>query len=112
MKTNSRKPKRPVEAKTARPAKRKGDSRAASCSAWGVMWKSENRLDGITRHLIFRNCVPALFVTRKDARQFIELHYAYIAVRKDLRTEPHGWRVPIPVRVTITPNEKLRHGGE
>jgi len=33
MKTNSRQPKRPAEAKTSRTAQRKGDSRAASCPA-------------------------------------------------------------------------------
>lgn len=74
------------------------------------MWQSKNRLDGTTRHLICRNRVPTLFITRKAARQFIELNYAYISVsvRKDLRNEPHGWRVPIPVRVTITPNREIR----
>ena len=78
-------------------------------SAWGAMWRSSNRLDGVTRHLLCENCVPKLFVTRADARQWIEEHYSYIRRRGDLKQEPHGWQMPVAVRVCITPNDKLRH---
>ena len=75
-------------------------------SAWGAMWRSSNRLDGVTRHLLCENCVPKLFVTRADARQWIEEHYGYIRRRGDLKQEPHGWQMPVAVRVCITPNGK------
>ncbi len=67
---------------------------------WGLEWFSKNERDGITRHLIFHNLLPALFFTRKEARAFAEREYGYIRTRKDLRIEPHGWRLPRPVRVS------------
>ena len=77
---------------------------ATACSAWGVLWRSECRLDGVSSHLIHRNLLPAIFKTRKQAVDFIEKEYGYIRQRPDLKSEPHGWRMPKPVRVTITPN--------
>lgn len=66
---------------------------------WGLEWYSKNTLNGITRHLIFDACLPKLFITRQEARHFAKEKYGYIKVRKDLRNEPHGWRVPRPVKV-------------
>lgn len=68
---------------------------------WGVLWYSKNKLDGERKHLICRFCVPVIFSTRQEARFWIEEHYGYIKKRKDLRAEPHGWRLPKPVKVTI-----------
>ena len=68
------------------------------------MWKICNKLDGISEHLMRdENCVPALFKARHLAKAWIEKRYGYIRNRRDLRQEPHGWRLPKPVRVTIAP---------
>ena len=69
---------------------------------WGALWYSKNILDGITKHIIYENCLPALFRTKKEAMQFIKQKYGYIATRKDLREEPHGWRMPKPIRIKIS----------
>jgi len=68
---------------------------------WGALWNQKNKLDGVTKHLIFRNCLPVLFVTRREAREWIDKEYGDIRTRRDLREEPHGWRMPKPVRVKI-----------
>lgn len=68
---------------------------------WGVLWRSKNKLDGVTEHLIYKDCLPALFRTRREAEQFIDKEHNYIRDRHDLRREPHGWKTPIPVRVSI-----------
>ena len=69
---------------------------------WALLWRSKNRLDGVTCHLEFDNRLPALFVTRAQARQYAEKRYSYIKTRKDLRAEPHCWRMPQPIRVVIS----------
>ncbi len=77
----------------------------ASYQRWAVLWHSRNRLNGDRRHFAHVHGVteqPALFMTRREAREFIKRQYGYIAGRKDLREEPHGWRVPKAVRVTVT----------
>lgn len=79
--------------------------RAVTGSAWAGLWYSRNKLDGVTRHLLYFNGVIALFSTRRKAKEFIEQKYGYIRTRKDLRNEPHGWRLPQPIRVSVTPNE-------
>lgn len=70
-------------------------------SLWGGLWHSENKMDGVREHLLFRDCLPVLFRTRREAREFIQEKYGYIAKRPDLQSEPHGWRVPKPVRVNV-----------
>lgn len=69
---------------------------------WGAMWHLKNQLDGEEGRLMFRLYLPVLFVTKKEATQYIKEKYGYIAKRKDLRNEPHGWRMPKPVRVKIS----------
>src|ERR1035437_1668959 len=60
---------------------------------WGVEWYSHNRLNGITRHVMWKEPnIPALFSTRLAAREWIN---------SNLRVEPHGWRVPRAVRVHV-----------
>ena len=68
---------------------------------WALLWRSRNRLDGRTEHLVFRHCLPCLFRTRSDARFYAEERYGFIRKRPDLRAEPHGWRMPKAVRVKI-----------
>jgi len=68
---------------------------------WAAEWHSNSLLDGENRHLIFHNYLPALFRTRRECRTFIKERYGYIAERKDLREEPHGWRLPQAVKVEI-----------
>lgn len=73
-------------------------------SAWGVLWHSRNRRDGLSEYLCLDDCtfVPVLFRTRAGARDYIEHHFGYIRWRRDLRAEPHGWRTPRTVRVKVT----------
>jgi len=66
---------------------------------WGALWRSENNLDGIRKRLCYENGVPALFITRRQCRDWIKLKYGYIKER--------GGRMPLPVKVTITPNERI-----
>lgn len=75
-----------------------------SITRWAVKFRSKNKLDGNTEFYVFNqehNCHD-LFCTRKDAVKFIEERYSYIRTSKDLQQEPHGWKMPIPVRVTVT----------
>ena len=69
---------------------------------WGGEWRQTNKVDGARRHLLFdENCLPVLFKTRLETRRYIERVYGYIRTRPDLRAEPHGWRMPVAVRVVI-----------
>ena len=72
---------------------------------WGVLWRSENLLDGKVEQLVFaseRQLGPALFRTRDSARRYRDKHYGYIRDRADLQKEPHGWKLPRVVRVRAT----------
>jgi len=68
---------------------------------WGVLWRQKNKMYGLKEHLDNENCVPILFSTRAEAGEWIKKRYGYIATRKDLRAEPHGWLMPRPVRVLV-----------
>ena len=74
--------------------------------AWGVEWRSKNQLDGVQRRLQWDHDLR-LFRTRRECRAFIVEKYGYINQRADLRTEPHGWQLPIAVRVEV----RRRHDG-
>lgn len=67
-----------------------------SCMLWGVMWNSKN-----DRHIMYQNCLPAVFRTRAEAMIWIQEHYGYIKNRKDLRSAPFYWRMPVPVKVKV-----------
>ena len=69
---------------------------------WIVVWRSENRLDGKCEHPIFENGDLVTLRTRRAARQWIAANYGYIAERPDLRAEPHGWKMPVAKKATIT----------
>jgi hypothetical protein len=68
---------------------------------WGLLWQSSSNLDGERAHIICDNCMPALFRTRQQARDYANERYGYIRNRADLRGEPHGWRMPIPVQMSV-----------
>lgn len=71
---------------------------------WALQWRSKNHLNGERRHIINENCLPKLFLTRREAREWRDKQYGYIRNRKDLRAEPHGWRLPVPIKVVVTEN--------
>lgn len=68
---------------------------------WGLLWRSYNLLDGERSYIMWDNGEPLLFRTRREARSYQRERYGYIAKRRDLRKEPHGWRMPLPVRVAV-----------
>lgn len=77
---------------------------------WGILWRSDNKLDGKQEHFLWdrypnRASVPLVFSTREQARAHIRIKYGYIKNRPDLQKEPHGWKMPIPVRVRIVVEE-------
>ena len=72
---------------------------------WAVMWRSDNRTDGIQYRLQGEGGDLPLFRTRDECRAFIEERYGYIRQRPDLQAEPHGWKMPVAVRVQIAVTE-------
>lgn len=68
---------------------------------WGLRWEQTNRLDGHRQWIMWENCLPLVFQTRKEARAWADKNYGYIKTRKDLRIEPHGWRFPRAVRIEV-----------
>lgn len=78
-------------------------STAASVSGtgWGLLWDNTNQLDGRAIHLIYENCLPVLFRTRRRAREYARERFGYIKRRPDLRREPHYWSMPRPVRIRV-----------
>lgn len=80
-----------------------------------VLCHTDNRFDGERYWLdgdFNRPTNTRLFATRTDARAFIAERHGYIRDRADLRAEPHGWRMPKPVRVTVNVVLAAAHEGE
>ena len=84
-----------------------------SWMAWGIRWESKNHVDGASCYLIgsygvspipeLAGCTGALmFQTKRECVEYIHKRFGYIRVRKDLRNEPHGWRMPKAVRINVT----------
>lgn len=69
---------------------------------WGLLWISENKIDGRTEHLLCENCIPVMFNTRREAREYRDKQFGYIRSSPDLRAEPHGWKLPRVCRVSVT----------
>ena len=69
---------------------------------WGALWHTVNKLDGEKKHIIFDNCLPVMFVTKREIKEYIKKRYGYIAERKDLRQEPFRWRMPKPIKLKIS----------
>ncbi len=72
---------------------------------WAIMWRSDNRVDGKTRHLMWDGMTPSIYRTRREAREVIERTYGYIRNRPDLQREPHGWKMPKVIRIRATYEE-------
>lgn len=74
-------------------------------TVWLPKWRSRNKLDGVTEQLIVFHHQFGLpvgpFKTRAACKDWIDEWFGYIKDRKDLRNEPHGWRLPVPVKVSI-----------
>ncbi len=69
---------------------------------WSAKWRSRNRMDGLHEHLMYENLLPVLFRSRQACRAWINEKHGYIRDRPDLRTEPHGWKIPEAVVVEIS----------
>ena len=68
---------------------------------WAVRWRHKNKRDGAYAHWMWDGTRPYLFRTRREAREWIEASHGYIRQRPDLRAEPFGWKLPVPVRVAV-----------
>ena len=68
---------------------------------WAIQWRSENRITGKSEFFTWERGVPVLFRTRKQARKHIKQRYGYIATTPSLKVEPHGWKMPRPMRVEV-----------
>lgn len=74
---------------------------------WVAMWRSgSGKYFPKEEHFIYFDGFPLLFKTRREARYYIKREYGYIAKRKDLREDPHNWRMPKVVKITLTMEEK------
>ena len=80
-------------------------------STWGIKWRSASKLNGVTEHIVSLNLLPVLFKTRKQARRHIEDRFGYMRNRPDLRCEPHGWKIPVAIRVTTAVDGYHLHPG-
>jgi hypothetical protein len=77
---------------------------------WVPVHDCTNNLDGHKRYLQCKHWRDEsrhwqFFRTRRECLEYIKENHGYIAKRPDLRREPHCWRVPKPVRVTVTVTE-------
>ena len=90
--------KEPAKGSVMKPAAK--PTRRPDATWWAVEWRAKNRLDGVRRHLMWEPEVR-LYRTRRECRGFIDERYGYIKTRPDLRMEPHGWRLPVAVRVGV-----------
>ena len=68
---------------------------------WAIQWRQENSLDGKRSYLLGVGDGYKTFRTRSQAREFIEERFGYIRNRTDLKAEPHGWKMPRAIKVTI-----------
>jgi len=68
---------------------------------WGILWRSDNKLDGRREYLYWIQGNPCPFATRRACRKYIKERFGYIKGSNYLKAEPHGWKMPIPVKVTI-----------
>jgi len=91
---------------------------SAETPRWAIKCRSNNKLDGKKEYLLGRYdfrmpSVPnhvagfhtMLFLTRQAARDHITRHYGYPRNRPDLKAEPFGREVPVPVKATFTVKE-------
>jgi hypothetical protein len=72
-----------------------------SVKRWGLLSDTTTQLDGRRVHLIFEHCLPVIFRTRQEAREYANKRFGYIKNRPDLRREPHCCRMPKAVRINV-----------
>lgn len=81
---------------------------------WAAVSYEHNTLDGDrVRPRLFwwrspkveHGKVLMMFETRRACRAWIKEEFSYIGKRPDLRKEPHCWRVPKTVKVTVAVSE-------
>lgn len=72
---------------------------------WAILWRQTDlNLRGADSYLIGdadQFGKTRLFKTKKEAQENIKANFGYIAKRKDLRQRPHGWRMPVPIKVAV-----------
>lgn len=92
-------------------------AKVTSFHYWAAKSDTTSRLTGrrVTLHLHWWKSPKhehgrafMLFDTRRACRAWIEEHYGYLRGRPDLLAEPHGWRVPVPVKVTVVVTEIIK----
>ena len=66
---------------------------------WGLLWQSRTQRGVYREHLMFQDGRFLMFQDRKHARAYAAEKYGYIKRRPDLRCEPHGWKMPQPVKL-------------
>ena len=69
---------------------------------WAVAW---SRGVPVERVIVWSELRPLVFLTRREAKEWIESNYGYMRVRKDLYMAPHYWRMPSPVKIRIRMDE-------
>ena len=62
---------------------------------WGVLQRADNGTDNLPTHLIQRDHMPVMFLTRREAVAWIKEKYGHVA---DL---PDSMPVPVKVRVVL-----------
>jgi len=78
----------------------------SSAVKWTLLWSDrEYSMKIVGKHFEFKNCLPKLFNSRREARHYSQEKYGYIKERKDLRSYPHFWRMPNVVKVCVTVDE-------
>lgn len=91
--------------------------------SWAVKWehkimrKEAGRLPGWNSGLLGKYCASndtpphmdgyktMVFETKRQAQAFIRARYGYLTKRRDLREGPNWWRMPKPVKVTVSVKE-------
>ena len=74
---------------------------------WGILFHSDNKLDGERLHFVSEVIGPKLFQTRVAARAYRAERFGYIKDRKDLQKEPHGWKWPKVVKLKVSFEEQI-----
>lgn len=79
-----------------------------SRTSWAILCRSRNKLDGERTWFEGDASSPAgirLFPSRELAREHVIVAWGYLDGRPDLKAEPHGWKMPRPVKVEISVKE-------
>lgn len=79
--------------------------------AWAIRHVNEGRRYFLGRYFdrpapAFEGSETLLFKTRLAARVWLSKRFGYIRKRKDLRSPPFNWKMPVVVRVIVTVKEE------